>query len=385
MKKIVFFLLAVFLILSLSVFSFASPQIIPVYEGDDGYVSPFSGIVPYSLVNPTGNIAISSSGTTDSSIVFTSLIDDGNGLFVGSGGVLTSLSSSSIYNNLFYIGRLNYIPTGSDYSWINFVGKIIDANGYVLQASDFNNFGVRVCSNSNLSANIGHVTPASDNIYQFSDGFLQISISQQGWSYSNAYPLLYCNVSNSSVVAPLSFQVETFDYYSNEASGTTYPFTFGSGAHTVVPDTPVEKDPNDHSQYGSASDQVEWYNDAYGSAVDPELEDKMSATTDMLLQEQEIEEQMISGIEQYAPSVDPANLTMPTQIVNGIRFIGTTFMGSYNALGDIGFVISFSMMLGVVLVLIGRGEGALARGIAASARERRRTEYASDRDMKKGG
>lgn len=380
MKKIVCFLLAVSLMLSLSVFSFATPELTswPTEEYLDNIV------IPYALVPTSNGISVLAS-RNESAGTWTQLIENSSGIYEGQ-GTISYIGADTSYNRTFYVQANTPISNQSPNYWWNFIGRITDANGYILQASDFNKFALyQVSSAGNFLGSMGFTDPATDNIYQFEDGYIQIAISSTRFDYANAGQALACNISNSSVVAPLSFEVEVMEAYQGESSTTVYPFTFGSGAHNVVPPAPEIKDPNDHTQYGSASDQVEWYNDAYGSAVNPELEDKMSATTDMLLQEQEIEEQMISGIQQYAPSVDPVNLTMPTQIVNGLSFIGNTFMGSYNALGDIGFVISFSMMLGVVLVLIGRGEGALARGMASSARERRRTEYASDRDMKKGG
>lgn len=384
MKKIVCFLLAVSLMLSLSVCSFATPVLTPVDPNSPEYGTEFSGVIPYSLA-PTNGYMWVLSGRSGDVGTWTRLLES-DGIYSGSGAILTYVGTQqSNYRNSFYIELGAQPSTNMPYYWWNFIGKITDANGYVLKASDFNAFGVMTVSGNSLGVNVGTVTPASDNVYQWNDGYLQISLSGDTWKYSSTNPALFCNISNSNVVSPLSFEVEKFEAYLDEDSATSYPFVFGGSAHidTSVPEGP--KDPNDHSQYGSASDQVEWYNDAFGGAVDPELGDRMGEATDMLLQEQEIEDQVISGLNQYSSQVDPAILTFPTQIVNGLSFIGTTFMSSYNALGDIGFVISLSMMLGVVLVLIGRGEGALARGMAASARERRRTEYASKRDMDKGG
>lgn len=388
MKKIVCFLLAVSLMLSLSVFSFASPELIPVDENDPAYGIDYvptasRGVTPYALVPSAGNIMVLSQRSSSVSN-WISLVSDGDE-YVGSGGILSYIgSTSSDYQRSFYVRREDYIPVNSPYYWWNFIGRITDANGYVLQPSDFNNIAVFTVSNNGfLGSNQGMISPASDNCYGFSDGYIQVAVSSDSWGYSNMGYALAVNVSNTSVVAPLSFEVELFDVYSGESSPTVYPFAFGSTAHNPPPSGP--KDPNDALQYGSASDQVEWYNDAFGGAVDPELDNKIVAGNDMLLQQEEIEQDVIADFQQYSSQVDPANITFPTAVLNGMSFIGTTFMSSYNNLGDISFVISLSMMIGVVLVLIGRGEGALARGMSASSRERRRTEYASERDMKKGG
>lgn len=390
MKKIVCFLLAVSLMLSLSVCAFASPELIPVDENDPAYGSnfvpiPSRGITPYALVPASQNpfILTARSGST---ATFTQLVDNGDGLLVGSGGILSYIGSTqSSYTGTFYIRSPDYLPVNVPNYWVNFIGKITDANGYVLQPSDFNKYAMFISYASSFGINLGMQDPASDNIYQFEDGYLQIALSWNKFNYADSYAALAVNVSNSSVVGPLTFEVEKFEFYSGESSTTAYPFDFGGNAHIITPPGPVVKDPNDASQYGTAQDQVQWYNDAFGGAVDPELDNKIVAGNDMLLQQEEIEQDVIADFQQYSSQVDPANITFPTAVLNGMSFIGTTFMSSYNNLGDISFVISLSMMIGVVLVLIGRGEGALARGISSSSRERRRTEYASDRDMKKGG
>lgn len=376
MKRFASVLLAVVLMLSLSVFAFATPFMEDITPSDSGYISPYDGIMPYSLIPMANGISILTAVSNNTKGTFTSLVDDGTGLYVGSGAILTQINTDPIYNNLFYIGRNDAIPVNSPSYWWNFIGKITDANGYVLQASDFNNFGVRMVSTSgNMTQNVGHVSPASDNCYQFSDGYIQIAVAEEdGWSYSNTYGFLYCNVSNSSVVAPLSFEVEKFEIYSGESSSASHPFPFGSGAHSTTPPAPEVRDPNDASQYGTAQDQVQWYNDAFGGAVDPELDNKINAGNDMLLQQEEIEQDVIADFQQYSSQVDPANITFPTAVLNGMSFIGSTFMSSYNNLGDISFIISLSMMIGVVLALIGRGEGALAREKANSRYERRRDE-----------
>lgn len=385
MKRFASVLLAVVLMLSLSVFSFADTLL----QGGDPFDPSLNNkVVPYNLTRSvlTGSQGIyyMTGRETVSRVTFTQAVQDGD-LYIGSGAILTynGQSTGSDYQRCFSIGRaLDYLPYNDPHYWWNLIIKITDANGYVLKTSDFDQFGVQLSSISSVGLNMGHVDPASDNCYQFSDGYIQVALERTAWEYSNESGVMYLNVSNSSVVAPLTFELEVCDVYSGEAESVK-PFPFGPDAHSTTP--PGPKDPNDASQYGDAEDQVEWYNDAFGGAVDPELGDRMDEATDILLQEQEIEDQVISGLNQYSSQVDPAILTFPTQIVNGLSFIGTTFMSSYNALGDIGFVISLSMMLGVVLVLIGRGEGALARGMAASARDRRRTEYASKRDMDKGG
>lgn len=375
MKKFFSVVFAAFLMLSLSLCSFAECLL----QNPD--VIPEDFIMPYALVPPQDEGAFIQSGGTYSSPVFTHLSQSGS-FWTGSGGVL--INTDLGYSNCFFIGMSTSWVPNKPVMWWNVLLKVTDSNGYVLRPSDISSMGIVSLSSSlKYVHNLGSVSVASDNLHGFSDGFLQFALSySDSHSFSYGGYFLYVNVSNSSVEAPLSFQVEKFDYYDSESSVSVPPFSFPDSGHNV-PSGP--KDPNDHTQYGSASDQVEWYNDAFGAAVNPELDNKMSSTTSMVEQEQEIEDQMLAGLNQYAPSVDPANLTMPTQIVNGLQFIGNTFMSSFNSLGDVGFVISFSMMLGVVLVLIGRGESALARGMAASARERRRTEYASQRDMKKGG
>lgn len=381
MKKIVRFLLTVSLMLSLSVFANADCQLVRPPDYD-----PSSFVVPYSLYPSSSVPFILTSRPSTSTGGWVYLTEQDN-LYVGSGAILSSQSTQ--YPNCIFFGKGDFLPVNRPNYWWNFIGKITDANGYVLQASDFNAIGIQVVSSGNFGPTQGYVSRASDNTYQWNDGYLQICVSDVAWSFSNAGYTMFINVTNSSVVAPLSFEVEVFEAYIDESSTTAYPFVFGGTAHidTSVPEGP--KDPNDHSQYGSASDQVEWYNDAFGGAVDPELDDRMGEATDMLLQEQEIEDQVISGLNQYSSQVDPAILTFPTQIVNGLSFIGSTFMSSYNALGDIGFVISLSMMLGVVLVLIGRGESALAREKANARYERRRDEnrayYENMRNKSKGG
>lgn len=379
MKKIVRFLLTVSLMLSLSLVSFASPQLVPVDEDDLAYGRTLSssGIIPYALVPMTGEISIltARTGTWGDYGTWTTLISEDD-LYIGSGGMLSYIgSTSSKYQNAFFVRRNDYLPTNTPYYWWNFIGKVTDANGYVLQASDFQYFGIQeVSDNGTFGVNKGATEAASDNVYSFDDGYLQIAISGEEWDVTNSGYALYACISNSSVVAPVSFEIEKFEAYSGESSSTAYPFTFGSGAHSTTPPVPEVKDPNDHTQYGSASDQVEWYNDAFGGAVSPELGDRMGEATDMLLQQEEIEQDVIADFQQYSSQVDPATLTFPTAVLNGMSFIGSTFMSSYNNLGDISFVISLSMMIGVVLALIGRGEGALAREKANARYERRRDE-----------
>ena len=130
--------------------------------------------------------------------------------------------------------------------------------------------------------------------------------------------------------------------------------------------------------YGEFVPLINWYDDTFGSATSPELTDKLDTIRDQQSQIEVVEDQIFNGITDYAPGVDPGSLSWPSGLISALGWIGTTFMAVYDNTGDVQFVFGLSLVIGLTLLMIGRGQAAFINVSGMRSRGR------SDRGGKPG-
>lgn len=132
---------------------------------------------------------------------------------------------------------------------------------------------------------------------------------------------------------------------------------------------------------GAESDDIQAAIAAQTEAILAYLEDSFSAANNPALSagaqegsialegNEAIEGELQESLDNNVGNIDFNSYALPAGILNAVLWIGNTFTGFYNELGDMQIVITLPLVVGLILLMIGRGSRAI---ISASMRGSRR-------------
>lgn len=132
---------------------------------------------------------------------------------------------------------------------------------------------------------------------------------------------------------------------------------------------------------GSESDDIQAAIAAQTEAILAYLEDSFAAANDPALSEgaqdgssalegnEAIEGELQETLDNNVGNIDFNSYALPAGILNAVLWISNTFTGFFNELGDMQIVLTLPLVVGLILLMIGRGSRAI---ISASMRGSRR-------------
>lgn len=109
--------------------------------------------------------------------------------------------------------------------------------------------------------------------------------------------------------------------------------------------------------------------DSFAEANDPALSEKAQEGSSALEGNEAIEGELQESLDNNVGNIDFTSYALPAGILNAVLWITNTFTGFYNELGDMQIVLTLPLVVGLILLMIGRGSRAI---ISASMRSGRR-------------
>ena len=109
--------------------------------------------------------------------------------------------------------------------------------------------------------------------------------------------------------------------------------------------------------------------DAFTAANDPALSEGAQQGSAALEGNEVIEGELQESLDNNVGNIDFTSYSLPAGILNAVLWITNTFTGFYNKLGDMQIVLTLPLVVGLILLMIGRGSRAI---ISASMRSGRR-------------
>ena len=109
--------------------------------------------------------------------------------------------------------------------------------------------------------------------------------------------------------------------------------------------------------------------DAFTAANDPALSEGAQQGSAALEGNEAIEGELQESLDSNVGNIDFTSYALPAGIFNAVLWISNTFTGFFNELGDMQIVLTLPLVVGLILLMIGRGSRAI---ISAAMRGSRR-------------
>lgn len=255
---------------------------------------------------------------------------------------------TSVNGYSFIFSNFSSTTTEAGTNWYHLRARFTTNTGAYLKASDFDQFYWR-------QGAIVNATSTGSMIFDASDGYIDFWLKYTQTAAGTANQTnVYCKPVNVLVNDNVTkIEINQFNYWHNETSATP-PISGGT-------DEPVDNTPD-------------WINNNYGAGVDPDISSGANEISNQVAQLHQFENDIFDGLDEYTGQVDPSVVVFPSTILGALAWVSSYFMDLYGQLGDLQFVITFPMFLGLALMFIGRMSVAINSHSMRKSRENARSD-----------